>query len=139
MFVIHVYVVQNWLQMLIFCSFKCVVVRSNVNNFVQVEALMHKRNFMKDLIALPMITYKGNFQFFSSVYFIRVCCHISFVVINYNKIKFKLLQDVLFMILQQQQRCVKRKYMKCTQYTHKHKVEIPMTKFGIWVILHNHL
>jgi hypothetical protein len=39
-------------------------IRSNANNFVQVEALMHKRNFMKDVIALPMITYKGKFQYF---------------------------------------------------------------------------
>jgi len=61
-FVIHVYVVQNWLHMLIFYLFECVVVISNVNNFVQVEALMHKGNFMKDLIAIPMITYEGKFQ-----------------------------------------------------------------------------
>jgi hypothetical protein len=75
--------------MLIFCSFECVVVRSSVNNLLQVEALMHKKNFMKDLIALPMITYKGKFQYFSSVDFIGVCCHTPFVLINYNKIKFK--------------------------------------------------
>jgi hypothetical protein len=55
-------VVQNWLQIPIFFSFKCVVVGSSAYNFTQVlmQALMHEGGLMKYLIRKKLTTFGAN-------------------------------------------------------------------------------
>jgi hypothetical protein len=59
-------VVQNWLQIPIFLSFKCVVVGSSADNLTQVfmQALMHEGGLMKYLIGKKLMTFDANGVFF---------------------------------------------------------------------------
>jgi hypothetical protein len=55
-------VVQNWLQILIFISFECVVLGSSVDNPTQIlmQALMHEGGLTKDLVGMKLITFSAN-------------------------------------------------------------------------------
>jgi hypothetical protein len=59
---IHDYVVQNCLRILILFSFECVVTRLGVDNFTQIlmQALMHEGGLMKYLIGKKLMTFSAN-------------------------------------------------------------------------------
>jgi hypothetical protein len=56
---IHAYVVQNWLRIPIFISFKHVAVGLGVDNLTQIpmQTLMHERGLMKFLIGKRLMTF----------------------------------------------------------------------------------
>ncbi len=51
--------VQNWLRILIFLSFECVMVGSGVDNRIQIliQALIHQEGLTKHLISIRLTTF----------------------------------------------------------------------------------